>query len=403
MCQHSATGEKLFEKKFSLAEFFNAHWTNYVASPKTYITKEQFKAVNAIRLCRTSKLGKDVYSCKDCGNVVELYHSCKNRFCPNCSWTDTLKWADKVFKKLMNVPHRHVVMTLPHALNLLIPRNRDFFYGTLMTLASNIIKDYIIEKYRVFPGVITVLHTFGEKKGLHVHVHMIVSWGGIDQSGNTLKSIPVKDHVSYMDLKERFRLSYINAITHQYRTNQLNHDFSDETEFNQFISSLQEKQWIIHLEPPMDMPEQIIRYIGRYSKRACLSEHKITNIEGEYISFKYKDYKEQDADGKPVEKILRLHYRDFFPLLLQHVPLKNFRLVRYYGSYSTKTKLAEEFTAKPDQQDSGQQVIEFNDTEVCSECHGPMCYIESKAARGSVNWFIYRKIELIKHMKKIAA
>lgn len=403
MCQSTFTGEELIEKKFSLAEFFNAHWENYVKRPKTFITKEQFKAVNALRLCRTSRLGKDIYACKDCGAMVEIYHSCKNRFCPNCSWTDTLKWADKVYKKLLNVPHCHVVVTLPHQLNALVTKNRKFCFDTLMSLASNLVKDYIIKEFQVTPGVISVLHTYGEKKNLHIHVHMIVSWGGIQEKKNKLKSVCEKQFVDYIKLKETFRNKYLNALTREFRLNRLNHDFASEEDFLNFIESLKEKAWIIHLEPPMNIPEQIIRYIGRYSKRACLSERKITNIEGEYISFKYKDYKEKDEAGKPIEKVLTLHYHDFFPLLLQHVPIANFRLVRYYGAYSTKSKIDPVFTEKSEQVDSGQKVIEFQDTKHCSECSGPMCYIETKASAGSVKWFIYRKIELLKPMKKNAA
>ena len=403
MCQSGHTNPKSFEKKFSLAEFFNAHWDSYVKAPKAYISKEQYKAVNALRLCRTAKLGKDVYSCKDCGNVVEIYHSCKNRFCPNCSWTDTLKWADRVYDKLLNLAHRHVVMTLPHALNPLIKRNRKFFFDTLISLASNTMKDYLLAKHGVNAGVISVLHTYGEKKNFHVHVHMIVSWGGINVKTGLLKHLPFDKHVQYLDLKETFRRNYLKALTQQYKSKNLKHEFADETDFEMFIRSLEEKPWIIHLEPPMRVPEQVIRYIGRYSKRACLSEYKITSIEGEYISFRYKEYKEKDVKGKPIEKELRLHYNDFFPLLLQHVPIPNSRLVRYYGLYSAKSKVAKEYKKKSQRKDSGQKVMAFTDTEICVECKGAMVYVETITSIGSAKWFIYRKKELSMATKKIAA
>lgn len=403
MCQSKLTDQKSFEKKFSLAEFFNAHWENYVKKPTKFITKEQFKAVNAIRLCRTSELGKDVYACKDCGSNVEIYHSCKNRFCPNCSWTDTLKWADKVFNKLMNVPHRHVVVTLPHDLNSIILKNKKFCFDTLMSLASNLVKEYIIKEFNTIPGVISVLHTFGEKKNLHVHVHMIVSWGGLNDARNQLNIIPDNQFVDYIKLKETFKSRYINELTNQYNKKELKTDFSDKSDFLNFTNKLQQKNWIIHFEPPMNMPEQIIRYIGRYSKRACLSEYKITNIEGEFISFKYKDYKEKDPENKPMQKILTLHYRDFFPLLLQHVPLARFRIVRYYGAYNTKSKINSAFTEKTQNADTGQKIIEFNDTKVCSICNGTMQYIETMASEGSARWFIYKKMERKSVIKKIEA
>jgi len=93
----------------------------------------------------------------------------------------------------------------------------------------------------------------------------------------------------------------------------------------------------------MELPAQVVRYIGRYSKRACLSEYKITKMEGEMISFRYKDNKAKDGNNKPIEKELKLHYRDFFPRLLQHVPLPYFRLVRYYGLYSNRATIPQEY------------------------------------------------------------
>ena len=94
-------------KKYSLTDFFNAHWDNYVKQPAKPIKPEHYKAVNAIRTCRTEVLGKRIYACPDCGDIAESFHSCKHRFCPNCSWNDTIKWAEKAYRKLINKPHRH--------------------------------------------------------------------------------------------------------------------------------------------------------------------------------------------------------------------------------------------------------------------------------------------------------
>ena len=114
----------------------------------------------------------------------------------------------------------------------------------------------------------------------------------------------------------------------------------------QFLKRINQKNWIIHIEPAMENPEAVIRYIGRYSKRACLSEYKITLIEGEYLTFRYKNYKRLDINQKPIEEELKLHYSEFFPRLLQHVPLPYFKIVRYYGVYSNKGHLPNEYLYK---------------------------------------------------------
>ncbi len=392
MCSTAPSADKKsFEKKFSLASFFNEHWDKYVQHPHHPITPVQYKAVNAIRKCRTKALGKNIYTCEDCGKTVEVFHSCKNRFCPTCSWTDTVKWAGTIYDHLLNVPHRHVVMTLPHGLNYLIRRNSKLFFQTILSVASTLMKDFIISKYHVQPGVISVLHTFGERKNLHVHVHMIVSWGGVDKERDRLKSIPVSDRVDYPKLKDLFRERVINAIGKAYNNGTLKHDFQSDYDYKEFIGSLLKTPWIVHLEPPMNMPEQIIRYIGRYSKRACLSEYKITNIEGEYISFRYKDYKQKDADGKYTEKIMRLHYYDFFPLLLQHVPLSNFRIVRYCGIYATKSKITEKFKSKAAYTEPCGSSLPLNPFKICSICSGKMTLTVSQSENGSALWFIEAK------------
>ena len=170
------------ESTYRLADFFNRWWDEYAQHPAEYITPEQYKAVNAIRVCRTAALGIDTYVCPDCGEVREISHSCKNRFCPSCGWRDTLKWAARMKEKILRVPHRHVVMTLSHIL-------LDFVRRT----SADTLKDWMMHKFGLKTRVIAVLHTYGETKQLHVHTHMIMSWGGID-NGNKIV-VPEHDYV----------------------------------------------------------------------------------------------------------------------------------------------------------------------------------------------------------------
>lgn len=152
-----------------------------------------------------------------------------------------------------------------------------------------------------------------------------------------------------------------------------------------FIKKINEKAWQIHLEEPMDTPAIVIRYIGRYSKRACLSEYKITNIEGEYISFKYKDYADRidpkDKKSPAKEKELRLHYSKFFPLLLQHVPKPYFRLVRYYGCYGRFKNIPKEYRATEDEQLLETIEIEYetseNNPKFCTTCTRAKVYVNT--------------------------
>jgi len=374
------------EKKYRLADFFDQWWDVYKQSPKEPIYEEQYKAVNAMRLCRTEALGVDYYACPDCGEITKVYHSCKNRFCPTCSWQDTLKWADKIKKKMMDIPHRHVVMTLPHQLNHLIKENGKHLLGILFRTASNTVKDWMAHKHQIKAGIISVLHTSGETKDYHVHVHMIVSWGGLDKQTSELK--PIKgEYVNYNFLKKKFQCKFEDELIAMFDNHTLQHHFTSRVKFLQFIKHINKKRWIIHFEPPMEIPTQVVRYIGRYSKRACLSEYKITKIEGENISFKYKDYKTKDSKNRPIERVLELNYRDFFPRLLQHVPLKYFRLVRYYGMYSNRANIPQHYlyTETDEQQTEPQdnwEILQLEKTGknplICDRCQKRKVYIYTK-------------------------
>ena len=318
------------------------HWEEYMKSPAEYVKPEQLKAVNAMRVCRTAVLGVRTYVCPECGEITEEYHSCKNRFCPSCSWKDTVKWAERIKNRMLKVKHRHVVCTLPHSLHPLIKRNEQLLLSSLMRASAATFKDWFENKYRLKIGVILVLHTFGEKKEYHPHTHMIVSWGGIGIKTGKLKELE-NEYVNYDFLKKKFRCKFEDELIYLNDTGRLKHDFSNRHEFMNYIKRINKQDWILHLEPAIDTPVEVIRYIGRYSKRACLSEYKITDISGEYISFSYKDYRDRDEDKKPREKIEQLHYNKFFPRLLQHVPAKYFRLVRYYGLYSNHGNIPKEY------------------------------------------------------------
>lgn len=382
MCRnipHNEEELQVIDKKYRLAEFFNLNWDAYVKSPKEYIAPEQFKAVAAMRVCRTEALGVDHYACPECGEMSQMYHSCKNRFCPTCSWKDTMKWADKLKDEMMDIPHRHVVFTLPHQLNKLIKDNKWQLFDFLFKAASDSIKDWMRNKYGLKPGIISVLHTFGETKEFHCHIHMILSWGGVDKT-HCIEQIK-GDYVNYGFIQKKFRCKFEDRLVGLYDSGALEHGFKSRADFLGFLKRTNKNNWRIHLEASMAIPSEVIRYIGRYSKRACLSEYKITNIEGESITFKYKDYKNLDIYGNPIVRELTLHYTEFFPRLLQHVPLPYFRLVRYYGVYAARSKAIlkrcyKEYLPEPMDDQIEEECYEMAENpKHCSTCNVAKIYI----------------------------
>lgn len=328
------------EKKYRLADFFNSYWDDYVKEPKEPILPEQFKAVNAILACRTAKLGTDLYKCPDCDTERLVYHSCRNRFCPTCGYLDTLKWSKTILSKMADRPHHHIVIMLPSGFRDIARNNRNLVYSILMNSSAEAFKDWFMAKWGIEPGIMIVLHTYGDDKKYHVHVHMIVTAGGINKkTGQYIEIDTKKWFVDYSWFcHQKFQPIFLKYIRRVFKNGKLQHDFSSKDEFENFVSKETGKKWRMHIEEPLNNLEHIVKYIGRYTRRACLSEYKITNIEGEYISFESKDYKNSMDKKNPVVKENTFHYHDFFPRLLQHVPEKNFRTVRYYGMYHRMEK-----------------------------------------------------------------
>ena len=391
MCthQHFEIKEFTYEKKFRLAEFFDAHWDEYCKHPKEFIQPEQYKAVNAIRVCRTEVLGVDYYACPSCGDVSEIRHSCKNRFCPTCSWKDTIKWSEDIKFKMLNIAHRHSVFTLPHKLNPLVKRNKRVMLNMLSRISAEVYKSWFKTKFDIKIGIISVIHTYGEKKNAHYHVHQILTSGGIHfKTGELIEFKSKKEsYINFNYLKKEFRRKYVNELDKLFKNKELNHNFADEAEFKKLKRELHDTKWQCHLEEPMETPATVIRYIGRYSKRACLSEYKITNIEGEFLTFKYKDYKNRidpnDKKSPAKEEQLRLHYRDFFPLLLQHVPPPYFRLVRYYGCYGRFKNIPDEYKVGKIETPQLSEIIEAEyetsekNPKYCTACTQAKVYVHT--------------------------
>jgi len=281
--------------------------------------------------------------------------------------------------QMMDIPHRHVVFTLPHKLNELVKDNKAKLLNILFQCAADSIKDWMYHKHKTLPGIISVLHTFGEKKDLHPHIHMILSWGGITDD-KQLKLIK-GEFINYKFIQTKFRCKFEDKLIHLFDNDNLQHNFKNRIEFMKFIKKTNLKHWRINFEPAMKIPEQVIRYIGRYSKRACISEYKITDIQGELISFNYKDYKNLDIYGKPIVKELTLNFREFFPRLLQHVPIPYFRLVRYYGVYAPRAKaMLQQITPKQvhntdkDKQESKTYDL-TEKIKTCNNCKNPKVYL----------------------------
>jgi hypothetical protein len=241
-----------------------------------------------------------------------------------------------MLSQLPALKHHHVVFTLPAQLRSLAKANPELLYTLLFHTSAEVIKEWFAERHHAVPGIISVLQTAGSDLHYHPHIHMIVSAGGLkaekwfELCGDYL--------VNDKYLAKKFRWRFLKALVAAYDQGRLQlpgalAPMQARRGFMRLVKQLHSVTWVVSVQAPLSNPEKIVRYVGRYTRRACLSEYRITNFADGVITFECKDYAGA-TDGKPGTKRVSLRYPEFFDRLFQHVPLPGFRMVRYYGLYA---------------------------------------------------------------------
>lgn len=271
-----------------------------------------------------------------------------------------MKWANEMLSRLLNVPHHHIVTTLPIRFRALSKINGDTIHNILFQSSAKAIKDWFDFKYGLKVGIVAVLHTAGSDLKYHPHIHMIVSRGGLNPYSGTYQFPKGQFLCSQRSLAQKFKNVFIQNLMIEYRKGNIkvHKKIHNEKLFKKWLDFNPKKHWIVNIEKPLDDIEQIIGYVGRYTKRACISEYKLQHIDQNKIQFLYNDYKNTPRGQKPLQSIREYTANKFLDLLLQHVPNKGYRMVRYYGLYNSAylSQIPQQF--KKEMSDKSQMDIE---------------------------------------------
>lgn len=325
------------KKKHRVKDIIDLYWDDYLGSKsrKKRIEDYHLKAINSIRICQTARMGIGEFECRNCDKKHRVYNSCKHRFCSNCGSRETFMWAQKLQYSLPDIKHHHIVFTLPKPLRIIAMRNKQVVYDLLFRESNEVLQYWFKKKHGLQAGVISVLHTSGSDLKYHPHVHMIVSAGGLNSEGEL-----VEFEKSYLCpqwvLGKYFRQRFISGLLKLHRRKALDipSNLSDNKAFSRWLHEVKDKHWIVNIEEALDGVERLIKYVGRYTRRSCISEYRLQSISEGQIKFSYKDYKNSERGKKPKESSISLGVNDFFDRLLEHVPEPGFKMVRYYGGYS---------------------------------------------------------------------
>lgn len=331
----------------------------------------QLRTLSALKHCRTAALGGHIDACNDCGSMKISYNSCRNRHCPKCQGHKREDWIVARGQELLPVPYFHVVFTLPSELNVLAMHEPKVVYDSLFAAAWQTLAAFSNKK-GLQAGMIAILHTWGQNLSLHPHIHCIVPGGGIDQ--NKLW------HNMRADGKFLFS---VKAMSKMFRAKYLA-ELAKKTKLERSLrESLFAKPWVIYAKRPFGNEKAVIEYLGRYTHKIAISNHRILNIDEQGVSFGYKDYK---AGG--VKKTMTLPKAEFIRRFAQHILPKRFVKIRHYGFLSSTWKrqklkeLQKKLNVKPVEREVKSKF------KMCPCCKtGIMMVIEAFDKRGPPTWW----------------
>lgn len=288
---------------------------------------DQVKAFRAIEDCRTAVLGGHTNRCGQCGFTKQSYNSCRNRHCPKCQFTKKLQWVDKLAANLPPVRYFHVVFTIPDCLNTIFYINQRIAYSLLFKAAGQaLIKCAANPKLTgVRAGAVGVLHTWGQTLVYHPHIHMIVPAGGLSEDQMEWIPSPKKFFLPVKLLSKVFRGILCRLICQAVGNGEMK--LPDNTTGFETIKVLcYQKNWVVYCQKPFAGPEGIIQYLGNYTHRVAISNHRIEAFENNKVTFSYKDYRTGGT-----KKSIALGTKEFVRRFMQHILPCGFYKIRYFG------------------------------------------------------------------------
>ena len=338
-------------------------------------TDQQRSVLAKLSECRTSPLGGHVDACDACGTIRISYNSCRNRHCPKCQATSRERWIEAREDDLLDVSYFHVVFTLPEELNALFLLRSKTMYNILFEAVK-----LTLEMFAANPnylgaqgGHIAVLHTWGQNIGYHPHLHCIVPAGGATQQGKW-KSLAKAAKVKFATY-----LYPVKALSKEYskifmQLLKASVDIEPEHQPDkQLLKKINDHKWVVYAKQPFFGPKQVIEYLGRYTHKVAISNHRIKSVDNGQVTFSWKDYRHGD-----VQKEMTLQATEFLRRFCQHVLPFRFVKIRHYGILSSRNKeklrdvqftmgIVVEKKPKPTWQEVCKQKLNF-DPELCPHC-----------------------------------
>src|SRR5712672_4261175 len=323
-----------------VADIFRDHGPAWREANRGHVSLDQLKVMSAIERCRTAALGGHVARCENtaCGHTAIAYNSCRNRHCPKCQGAAARQWLAAREAELLPVGSFHVVYTVPAPIADIAYQNKRVIYDLLMKAAAETTLTIEADPTHLGAriGITAVLHTWGSAMTHHPHVHMIVPGGGLsDDGGRWISSRPgFLVPVNVLSRLFRGRLLAMLAEAHAQDRSRFFGDhaaLADKRAFKRFLAPLRRREWVVYTKEPFAGPEQVLRYLSRYTHRVAISNRRLVAADASAIAFRWKDYR---IDRPNRWKTMTLSPHEFIRRFLMHVLPKGFHRIRHYGLFA---------------------------------------------------------------------
>jgi hypothetical protein len=321
-----------------VADIFRQHGSGFRLTHS--LSPEQRRVMRAIEVCRTSVLGGHVDQCDACSYQRVSYNSCRNRHCPKCQSLAKARWLEARLADLLPVEYFHVVFTLPEQLAALALQNQRVVYNTLFASAAETLRTIAAGPQHLGAeiGFLAVLHTWGQTLRHHPHLHCVVPGGGLSVDGQRWVSCRQGFFLPVNVLARLFRRLFLTALAQAFDHGKLTFHgtsacLAEPPAFQRLLRSLRAREWWVYAKPPCGGPAQVLAYLGRYTHRVAISNHRLLQLENGQVTFSWKDY----ARGNQ-QRSMTLKTDEFIRRFLLHVLPRGFQRLRQFGLLANRRR-----------------------------------------------------------------
>lgn len=319
--------------KLEVADVFRRYGEAYRQQHGASMSVAQWRVMSAIEVCRTAVLGGHLERCDQCGHERNAFNSCRDRHCPKCQSLARAQWIEDRQTELLDCSYYHVVFTIPAEIAALAYQNKEVVYHILFRTTAETLQTIAADPQHLGAeiGFFAVLHSWGQALQFHPHLHCVVPGGGLSPDGQRWIACRPGFFLPVRVLSKLFRRLFLEALETAYDDGKL-HFFSsleklgNPVEFARYLAHAKKRNWVVYAKRPFAGPQQVLDYVGRYTHRVAISNHRLLDIEGGEVRFRWKDYR----DGERL-KTMTLSADEFIRRFLMHVLPMGFHRIRYYG------------------------------------------------------------------------